>query len=444
MRLNWIKIGSLAALAAIGILTTAAIAINFMRSDKVAQGRLELVKRSLPKSSFEFPEAKYRHLAASLFHLPFSPLHLHLPDMKTALIYYGQTGRPDISNDKPKMFFGMQGGKSVISANHHEKIYLHYDRSLTTPSKYIFSENNEPTTIWFSAEPAGQDASIVLEMSELDGILIAKEDPNKYFSLSEKEFIRPSILKWELGGKWRVDGSLLVRQKAKWIGIDRFLANHGGDDFPGYEEKQRIDFSEGDEVYSVFIKKGDFLVWNENRWQEASPPLATHEKPLLVVRKIEDKVMTFDLWDVDGKGKVALTLLKAPESFRHEQIIRDFRFVGARTKTQVVFQVDDERMIVKPNDWLLLTKEGWKKLSTASEIDDYVSRRLIGTLFIFQEVAKKDDKSVLIGSIYNPNRTEAHEIEIAMLPSSLTTPALPSIDQKHHEPHQGATPIAIH
>lgn len=443
MYLKWIKLTQYIALGALVVFLAAALLLSLFRDDSFSAPELKHVKRQLPKSSFEFSPSDYANLKPSAFYLNYANPKIHLPDLRTSLMYYGQIGRPDLTEITPKMFFGFHGGKTVTPASFNEKIYIYYDKTLTTPIKYAFSPNNAPTTMWFSATLDGKEAKLTLEMSDTDGLPISNDDPMRYFALLEKEFIRPSTLgSWDIG-KWRVDGSLLVRQKARWIGVDKFLENHGGAEFPDYAEKHRIDFAEGDETYSIFVKKGDYLVWDQDRWQQCTDSrIQTDDKPLLVIKKIEEKVMSLDIWDVEGKGKVALTLVKSPESFRHEQITRDFRFVGARTKTQVVFQIEDERLIVKPNDWLLQTKEGWRKLSTPSEIDDYVSRKLIGTLFIFQEIAKKDEKPILIGSIYNPNRTEFHEIEVAMLPSQAAhptqTPANPEA------PLHAATPIANH
>lgn len=445
MYLKWIRLTQYVALGALFVFSGAAVLLSFLRDESFSAPALKSTKRQLPKSFFEFPSSDYVNLKPSAFYLNYIAPKMHLPDLRNSLMYYGQNGRPDLSMLTPKMFLGFHGGKNIIPSSYNEKIYLFYDKSLTTPVKYTFSPNNEPTEMWISASPEGKEALFSLEVRDPDKFAITNEDAVVKFYLPEKDFVRPSILgTWDMG-KWRVDGSLLVRQKARWIGVDKFLENHGGSDFPDYAEKHRIDFGDGDDHYSLFLKKGDYLVWHQDKWHPCTNDcLRTDDKPLLVVKKIDEKVMSLELWDVEGKGKVGLTLVKSPESFHHEQITRSFRFVGARTKTQVVFQIDEERLIVKPNDWLLHTKEGWKKLSTPTEIDDYVSRKLVGALFIFQEIAKKDDKPVLIGSIYNPNRTEFHPIEVAMLPANGN--ATPSISPGNspESPLNAATPIANH
>ena len=442
MQVKWIKIFQYISFSASSLFCVGALIFSFLRNEVIPPLQSKGVKKQLPKSSFEFLTNVYEDLGVSFLNLSFAPPHLHLPNIRSTLIYYGQNGRPDAAGDIPKMYFSLQGTKSVISTGIKEKVYLLYDKTLNSPCKYVFSPKNEPTMVWFTAEPEGLESKIHLSIHEGEGISVSQDDPNHSFTLSEKEFIRTANLgsSWEIG-KFRVDGSLLARQKARWIGIDRFLENHGGDDFPDFSEKHRIDFAEGEDSYSVYIKKGDCLVWENEKWQVKEPSPASSDKPLLVVKKIEERIMSFDLWDVEGKGKVALTMVKAPEIFRHEQIIHDFRFVGARTKTQVVFQVDEMRLVLKPGDWLLLTKEGWKKLNTISEIDDYVNRKLVGPLFIFQEIVKKDDKAVLIGSLYNPNRTELHSIEIAMSPNgTVISPNSPPLENNKQVP----TPLATH
>ena len=82
-----------------------------------------------------------------------------------------------------------------------------------------------------------------------DNDLILKE-PKEHaeFTLPEKEFARlSSLATWELG-KWRVDGTLLARQKSRWYGVDKFIERHGGDEYKDKKGKQRIDFGEGEEL----------------------------------------------------------------------------------------------------------------------------------------------------------------------------------------------------
>ena len=61
-----------------------------------------------------------------------------------------------------------------------------------------------------------------------------------------------------------------------------------------------------------------------------------------------------------------------------------------------------------------MTEDGWKKLTSSEEIDDYVDRRLTGTLFVFEGIERKDDQQVMKGHLYNPARTLVQDIELSV------------------------------
>jgi len=71
-------------------------------------------------------------------------------------------------------------------------------------------------------------------------------------------------------------------------------------------------------------------------------------------------------------------------------------------------------MLLSPHDWLLLTESTWKKLQTPEEIDAYVERRTVGPLFVFDQIERRDDRQVIIGSLYNSSRTEKVVIELSL------------------------------
>ncbi|MCP5507975.1 MAG: hypothetical protein H7A37_06720 [Chlamydiales bacterium] len=68
----------------------------------------------------------------------------------------------------------------------------------------------------------------------------------------------------------------------------------------------------------------------------------------------------------------------------------------------------------------MLTENGWHKLTSIDEIDDYVDRRENGTLFVFDRVVKRDDQQVLSGTIFNPTRTVAHDVELPVSQNRMT------------------------
>ncbi len=372
----------------------------------------------LPKGAFELAEQAYQQIGEPLLALQEAPPGMQLPDLRQQLIYYGKNGRPDAQSQRTLLHFSLNGNnKTVASVMPGEKLYLVYDRT-SSPGRYSFSANHEKTSLWIEGVLVDNhnEVDIHVTMENDNGERMTEPQAYAQFRLPEKEFTRYAGATWEIG-TFRVDGTLLARQRARWYGIDRFLEHHGGEDFKDIEGKQRIDFGENDDLYSVFVKMGDCLIWNQNRWKVVSPGEESLNHPLLVVKKVDERLMTFELWDIEGKGKIALNLLKSTEPWavQNAQTLQPmFKFLGARTRTQCVFEINRERVILKPFDWLLLTPKGWKKLATEEEIDNYVKRKATGTLFVFEGISRKDEKQIMKGTLYSPARNECQAVELAL------------------------------
>lgn len=377
---------------------------------------IPVVKEKLtpPKGAFVQPSETYQKIGDPALKLQSAPISPKLPDLRKVLLFYGKNGRPDAKPELTQMHFSFLGNKTPSSVLPGEKLYLYYDRILTPP-QYVFSKNNEKTCLWI--EPSFQEgggAFVKVAMCGEKGDVVTEPSDYAQFALPEKEMLRVGgATTWEIG-KYRVDGTLLARLKARWYGVDKFLERHGGKEYQDAVGKQRIDFGEKEDLYSVYINVGDVLVWDNNRWKVVLPGEASLGKPIMIVKKIDDRLLNFELWDVEGKGKIQLNLLKSVETWTPQNLQQNFKFVGARTRSQFVFEIDKERIFLSPQDWLIQTEEGWKKLMTAEEIDDYVDRKKIGPMFVFDGVVKIDNRQVLSGVIFSPSRADSSEIEIPM------------------------------
>ncbi len=419
-------------LALLGLCLFFAVAAAFvwlLRPSVIEEKIPKITPIALPKSPFQQTAPATACLGDTVLNCKFQPPTIKLPDLKNILIFYGKNGRPDADNEKPQLHFSLAGGKGFAGLLPGEKLYLVFNRK-NDGSKYAFSPNNEETPLWIEAKLNGSEAFVTVHLIDEEGEEVVEPESNRRFALLEKEFIRNNQSPWEMG-KWRVDATLLARMRARWYGPDKFLEEHGGDEFKLTVGKQRIDFGEGEDAYSVYVKVGDTLVYLKDKWQFIEPGPESLSHPLLVVKKIDERLMNLELWDTQGKGKVALNLLKSSENFQHENFIESFKFLGARTRSQFLFEIDAERMLIRPHDWLVLTEEGWKKLSTVEDIDNYVNRKMVGTLFVFDKISRKDDKQIMQGTVYNPNRTESYQVEIAMQPAAL--PGVKKGDEKTEE-----------
>lgn len=400
-----------------------------------------LQKGELPKNPFAQPEEAYREIGERAFALAWSPPEMQLPDLKGELVFYGMNLRPDIVEGQQCFHLALRGTDEVKTVREGEKIFLVYkgnysqnfleQRHLRESSTsfgnrplwgelplakggYEFSPGNQPTPLWVELK-AFSPQSLQIRASMLDekGALIRSPDELAAFTLQAQEFPKGQLSSWELGG-CRVDTTLLVRQKARWIGPDRFLELHGGAEFEHALGKERIDFLEGELPYSCFVKANDRLVWKQSRWEEVQKGENTLGLPLLVVKKLDEKIMSFELWDSVGKGKTLLNLVRLRDHGGVPNISQEFKFVGAKTWAQFIVESrTGGRLNLKPHDWLVLTQEGWKKLDSTEEVDDYVEQRIVGPLFILDKLTKQNGRQVLVGHLFNTSRTEVEEVELA-------------------------------
>ena len=411
MSRKWLNFINLGIVCSAVVLLAAAAYFRLARPDTIPLRKAQAAHYPLPRHAFKQKESAYVAIGQPLLSLNYVAPKMQLPDLRNTLVYYGQNGRPDATSEHPLLHMGLSGKETAFAVmDMGDKTYLIYGKE----GHYLFSPDNRETSLWFETEQKGDDLAIRVCMVDENGEPVNTPASHASFTLKEREYARVNGLNnkgWELG-QWRVDGTLLARQRARWFGIDRFIEKHGGNEYREHIGKQRIDFSDQEENYSVYLEVGDLLAWDGKRWEEVESGAESRGRPLLVTKKVDERLINFELWDIDGRRKVSLNLLKSMETWMPNNFQDEFRFLGARTRSQYVFAVDDEKMLLRPDDWLLLTNDGWKKLNTIEEIDDYVERKETGVLFVFEGMAKNDDQQMLRGTIFNPTRTESHELDL--------------------------------
>lgn len=421
---QWIVRLNLILMILILAIASAAIFYWFHRPLRVENKDLYSKDYGLPKTAFDLDSKAYIGIDSPFLGLQNVPLALQVPDLRPLLLYYGKNGRPDAQTTQTLLHIALaNNNKKIISMKPGEPIFLTFDRA-TNPPKYVFSTGNEKTSLGLITTPLEKELQVEVLFENEKGEKILEPENYVKFNIPEKEFAGFGGAPWELGS-FRVDGTLLVRQRAKWFGPDRFLEHHGGEDFKNIQGKQRIDFGENDDVYSVFISLGDCLIWEENKWKVVEPGSNSLKSPLLVVKKVDDRLMSFELWDEEGRGKVNLNLLKTTEPWttQNSQALETmFRFVGARTHSQCVFEINRERMVLSPSDWLLLTPKGWKKLCSPEEIDQYVLRKMTGTLFVFEGISRENERQIMNGTLYSPGRHDSQKVELALQSGTKSRP----------------------
>ncbi|MEX1013127.1 MAG: hypothetical protein WD595_04910 [Waddliaceae bacterium] len=375
---------------------------------------------TLPKTAFEKNKAEYDKIAPPFLSLDFMPLSLRIPDLRRKILYFGTNERPDSDPQNSLLHFSLIGTNAVTSIPSEEPIYLKYK-----DGKYIFSEENKPTALWFQAIADSDRVEVAVTMQDEEGNLLDQPGEFSKFTLIKQQRQKPTSGKnWEIG-KWRVDGTLLARQRARWYGTDKFLHQYGGDEFDDLLGKERIDF-EGDDqkTYSVYLGPSNALIWKGNRWEEVIPGPDSLNYPLIHLKKIEGRLMRLEVWSPSGDQSLPLNIIKAAEPWNPKNEERCFQFAGARSCHQFQIKVDGKRMVLRPDDWLLKTEAGWIKLTSIQAVDDFIERKLIGPLFVFEGPSETDEGKVLKGTLFSPSRAEMAPVEIKIQQKISNSPSL--------------------
>ncbi|MCB1136920.1 MAG: hypothetical protein KDK78_11680, partial [Chlamydiia bacterium] len=409
------------------LLATAALVMAslwVMGAPRVDSNARAPISRRLPAPPFAQDAAAYTAVGEPLIQVELKPVEIQLPDLRRYLQYLGRNLRPDINPDAPLLQLTLRGNEDIYSTAPGEPVYLRYQKTERT-GIYLFSDKNEPTSLWVTvtAVPGErEEAEVHVHMRDVQGNPIT--EPSKF-----AEF-RLGIAKGGGGrGKWslgdlRVDPSLLARQRARWYGQDRFMQVHGGDEFAFTRGKERVDFGEGESAYAVYLGIGDALIWKDDRWMSATPGPETRSYPLMQMLKINGKLMNLSLWDGEGENFVKLNLVLSRSPTTPSRVFSSLRFLGTKTRSQAIVQVGDERQVLSRNDWLLLTKDGWKVLKTVEDVEDYVYRRQVGDLFVFDEIARYEGKQVLKGHVFNTTRTEMQYVYLPLQTGEAIVPAI--------------------
>lgn len=367
------------------------------------------------KGAFHREKSSYDAIGAPALTLNGEPPRLQLPDLRQLLSYYGTNTRPDVEEEKKRLHLALRGqgpDPQLFSLAPDEKRYLESDFA-EGKGRYKLSIENTNTPLWIQAIIGeGNQAEITVHLLSPKGERVTTPSELHTFRLEEKKMPRTRIGSWKLGDD-RVDGSLLARQKARWFGRDRFLEEHGGEPYAYTQGKERVEFGVDEERYAVFVGLEDTLVWDEGQWKEAVKGVESWGKPLMQVKRIEDRLMSFEIWDEEGQNHFSLNLIRSRELWRPEVVENDFRFVGARTRTQSIVEIQGVRTTLRPQDWLLRTQNGWIKVETEEAVDDYVERKLEGELFIFDGVDRKEGQQVFLGHVFSSSRHDMQYIELS-------------------------------
>ena len=191
-------------------------------------------------------------------------------------------------------------------------------------------------------------------------------------------------------------------QKAEVHAQDLLLRKYGGQDYEALSEKVQIDFG----GYVCFVREGDLLVWADQMWQEGSSP----ELPMAKVTSVSSNGVEVEVWDTTGFRETHFILphrATHPSFVKIEEVLTSLRPKASR---EITCLLGKRRVVLKAGDWWLKTGTGFKNIRRIQDIEDVLSHRLQGELFIFDEVSSEKGKMTIQGTYFDATHTHMQPI----------------------------------
>lgn len=335
--------------------------------------------------------AAYESIGSGPLSLNEGQLPRFLHSIRKELVVLAKNTRPDALLSKAPLLLGLKhaGEEKVVESG--EIIFIDCKEEGKFP---IYHFSKEKTPLWIKPIVA-DSTSIKIEVGG---------------EIKEKgEFTAQSLE--EEGTKFEND-AFRALQGVEWCGKDKFIELYGGEEYKEQALKQKLVFSNGRTTYACFVQKGDYLVWEEDRWKLSSFDQISKQVPLACVKGINSENLEIDAWDEKGFYPLHLNLTKKTASLlKMDEVITAMRF---RNSSGLSCMVGKKRMLIKPGDWLVKTSHGWHKLRKASEIDDFLQHKLQGDLFVVDSFDKEMDKTVVKGQLFDDRRKEATKVCLAV------------------------------
>ncbi len=227
---------------------------------------------------------------------------------------------------------------------------------------------------WFIASSDGQ----ILNTDTL--LLIGQESPIQ----SAQEFAENSPFR--------------LLADARWWGRDQFRERFAS-------SGERLEVGTGE---FLELKGEDWLIWKDQKWQKCLAP--EKELPIAHIQSHSGKGLVLEGWDSDGHVRISLnTATPPPFKMRGEDL---FSSIRVRSEKQISCILEKQCMVLKVGDWVLKTSGRWKILRKEQEREAFLNGKLLGDLFVFEQILQKQGQKAIQGRLFNPGRTQMVSIEM--------------------------------
>lgn len=244
--------------------------------------------------------------------------------------------------------------------------------------------SKEPTSFW--VENRLDEKGIAMEV----GVRVLENEKRRVFRFEDLTQDATMVPSQEL-------------KEAKLIGPDKLLELYGGRVYQKDKGKMRLKFPGGS---LLFLNKGDRLSYQSGKWSFGM----AEGLPLAEVIDLSPFEMGLKVWSSDGLSSEAirLTMQKSSNAPPRPQAL--FTKLRKKTQSTVSCRLGQKPALIKKGDWLLRTKAGWRFITTPKEVEECLSLKLQGELFVCDGI----DKNHLVGTLFDHYRTTTQTIRLPL------------------------------
>ena len=308
------------------------------------------------------------------------------PDFSTKLKVFLHEPRPDSEIKDNTLEVSLFSDNKSRKISSHEKLYLTYDNG------YKFSDS--PTSCWLDIDYTPPDIAKISACASFN-------DPNNNLSTTEKFFEITASEKELKDLEMKEDEGFLSLKNAIFLGPDLFLDLCEKD-----KETPRLNRLIFPSNQIFFVKKGDFLIFKEGKWQ-VPENIDTKDYSLSRITSINQGILEIDYWKKGEIGRIKIKLIK-PSQGNALHINDDFiSDLSIRTKKQVSCKIQGQRMVINEKDFLYKKGGIWKK-GSLSELEN---KEDLSEFFLFEKLELTPAVKNFIGYVFNQDKTQMVKVE---------------------------------
>ncbi len=354
------------------ILLIGLISLCFCKADK---------KAALPQKVKKLDEKSYDLMGTGALALNQQFVDFPLPDLKREILLLGCNQRPDAKDELLRL--GLRGSSSELVLKMGQVVYLKYGEDLEFSS--------EKTPFWLCLNLDNENKLY----AEVGISLLDAQEKKTRFLLEE--------VIGKVSEKMAMSQGYQLIQQGTWLEPDLLLEKYGGEEYRSRAGKKRI-LVDG-QIY--FVSEDLPLTWKDDSWVQG-----VASKGLLARLIDRGQGVNIELWDETGLERIDLNL---PEQRIERSVIRMQEVmtqIRKRTSKRISCRLDNKSIHLKEGEWVLHQESGWRVLSSLEEIERYLEYQLIGELFIFDGVEKRDGAEFLKGSFFDKYRLQMVDVEL--------------------------------